>query len=348
MADTSYVSQRQDMIRTVEPKARLIGSFIKWYLNQLRNVHHQHIWKYEDFQFFQDPRQLGLKRPPYYIKRGDTEYIRFLFSNDHCVDIGNFRLMPGGGTTDTPPPVVLEEKMTDSQAEPFENTTDRPIKRSREFEDYKVVTTAEEVANALAVKAGLQFRQLISYGSKASPVQGETEITASVETETSKSQTNSHQQEEGKRDTGGFEDEVPPWTIMTFYREFWRTRSRQDATVDGDLDWTTWIWSRDDFDYEFPSKRDLDATLRGVGNTSRGIFDELLARYPAKPLLDAISWIPSFDQYMDDILAPVHAKFTVSHDYDASTRTRYRFEDARVPGHEEDYQRWREASRQSE
>ena len=337
----NYVAQRQDMIDASAPRAAMTGFFAKVYINEWRHKFGRVPWRNEDFQYvpWHHFQNAGYTKPilhqrPYYVKRDDAEFIRFLFNQDCCVDVGNFRPMPGKAKTIAPPPVVLEEKPEDANSTEFPNATPVPVARTRENEDHQVVTSGSEVARELGVKAGLQLRQLISYGGDASPVSGETEITASVETSVSDAQKKSESEEKGKRDTGSYSLTIPPWGVLEVDRQMFRTKKRQEAHIEGDLDWTTWMWSRDDFEYCWESRRDLEAAFKGVAATGQGNWlNDQLAKAP----MPSVSRAPFDMRIVDRIVAPLVAKFTISHDYDASTRTRITTSMHAVEGHEAEY-----------
>ena len=181
-----YIQQRQDMIQACDFRARRIAETIGFYLHQLRAYPQGNPFPREDFKSVWPHVWDGtpLDRPPHYYVDDHVgqEFIRSAFNRWAHVCLGNFRPVAGKSTTDAPPPVVLDEKMVDSNSNVVANPTDTPTNFDRAFQDHQIITSASEVAKALEVKAGLQFRQLISYGNEASPVQGETEVTASVET----------------------------------------------------------------------------------------------------------------------------------------------------------------------
>ena len=168
-------------------------------------------------------------------------------------------------------PVLLDEKITDVNTVDITNKSSFPVERTYSYAE----TIERSTTIDIGVEAGLEIRQLFSYGGDAWGFKGETEFTASISTAYNNSTSNTSTTE---RDTDTTFT-VPPMTKALVANRMSISKYRQSVTIDSDLDYTIRIFSNKGFGklqdkpqgITFDSFKDWEATLEGYGTANQGL-----------------------------------------------------------------------------
>ena len=163
-------------------------------------------------------------------------------------------------------PVLLGTTIQDVQSSVIRNESeDIDVDRDYSVTIEETTTTTDEVG----VTVGLELRQMFGYGGELSPVSGETEITASVETAFTKSW------EAGT--TAGRETStsisVPPMTEATVTTQRSLKNFEQTSTFTAGIEHKVSIWSDDKYRYDWDSVAELRRTLKGESPSDIALGD---------------------------------------------------------------------------
>lgn len=290
------VKERRDLLNTFEPVAiRLADLSRNYHLGLIQHgvgiySNDSNLWNgwaYMDF-FSVDPwKPNPFHRPPHFDTLPDnTEGIKYWF-NPYCwVAFGGFR--PKENTdykTTIGEPQLLHEAIVSQGRKNFSNRTEYDS-----TEKWSVLAkdeTTTTIADHIAVKASASFRALLGYDpGDAGGVKAETEITTSVEAENSKDTSYSH--------TTGIEETIEWEGInhagMVLFLDHVRTVShyKQIYTIDGYIDFDTWIYSEGDFTLCWEGTDMMRECLSGVG-PAKGPYEnwsDIINRHPIFSVCD--------------------------------------------------------------
>uniref|UniRef100_A0AAU7N480 Uncharacterized protein n=1 Tax=Nitrosopumivirus cobalaminus TaxID=3158414 RepID=A0AAU7N480_9VIRU len=166
-------------------------------------------------------------------------------------------------------PLTLDTQISSVNTSKISNTSENiDIDRGYEFEQSSETT----YENQVGVEVGLMLRQNISYGGAASPVAGETEITATINTNFSHTAGGSSSNGTTIRN----DITVPPKTEVTLTTQTSKSRFEQKCEFWCGIEASVSVLSYGDYLLEWSSMEDCIKTLRGNGPYSNDAFMQRL------------------------------------------------------------------------
>ena len=168
-------------------------------------------------------------------------------------------------------PILLDTKITGVNTTKITNASDNiTIKRGYSFAE----TSETNYANEIGVDVSLAIRQAISYGGELSPVKGETEITATVNTSFKHSSGGSN----SRGSTINNEIDVPPKTEVTLTTQASKSNFEQKCEFWCGLEAAVEIYVNGKFRFKWSSIKDMMNTLStndAVNEGDNKLFDSI-------------------------------------------------------------------------
>ena len=191
------------------------------------------------------------------IGPGHVRYYNVYGDEVAYIDFKNIR--PVGITkTIYHPPVLKRTVIGDLNSSAIKNQSSGiTLERGYTFNEDESTTVSQEAG----VAVGIGIRQQIGYGGAASPVSGETEITASINAHYNK--TWGTETSKGREISNTIK--VPPKTEATISIQKSTSDFEQKAEYWCDLDYDIVIFSKGDYEINIESKHDLHRAMIGRG-----------------------------------------------------------------------------------
>ena len=229
-------------------------------------------WGNIDYDFGDDDmiRQLmSGEREWHKVEFVRSNHLVFWGTDRHCIELKDIRPK---GTADltVDEPVFLDEKIADLNSVEVINSSPCELTREYTFTEESSMETSIDIG----VEIGLELRQQVGYGSEIAQINGETEVTASVNT--SFSLQNSWSKSECREVTNSIT--VPPNTKVTLTSRRSVSKFKQRIRANCDLDFTILFHSPGNWVEQVDDIEEMNQIFAGFGDKGHALSKHFVDR----------------------------------------------------------------------